>query len=192
MIHWIINPGLIIGDLILGLRVPKLIVEDKESNRSRWESTYIPCPHCDKLHDSRTWSKQNGTGFKNWFGLYCPNCKGIIPCLRNAFSLLIIIVTFPLWYFIKDRLKNNWLKKQPTRFENLTLHKVTNPYEGKGWLIQGLGWGFIMFIEELISGESIESKDILIGIGIWTIGGLWFGRIMNIIYLDENKSNAAP
>ena len=86
MIHWMINPGLVINELILGQRVPKVTLEDKESNKPRIERSYVPCPHCEKLHDSRTWSTQNNTGFKNWFGLYCNNCGKIIPCLINIFS----------------------------------------------------------------------------------------------------------
>ncbi|MDF1698231.1 MAG: hypothetical protein P1U56_20450 [Saprospiraceae bacterium] len=186
MIHWIINPGLAINELILGQRIPKLFLEDRGSNKPRIERSFVPCPHCEMLHDSRTWSLKNGTAFKNWFGLYCTNCNGIIPCLRNSLSLLIIVITFPFWFFIKDRIRNNWLKKQPNRFENLDLDSIQNPFEGKGWLKQGLSWGFFMFIfmtflYPLIKDEPIESRNILIGIPIWTIGGLCFGYTMKLL-----------
>lgn len=145
MLHWIINPGMVINELILGQRVPKISLEDKESGKPRIERSYIPCPHCEKIHDNRTWSTQNGTAFKNWFGLYCPNCREIIPCLWNIFSIITIAILFPIWFFLKDRLKENWIRKQSNRFEKLDLNSIPNPYEGKGWMKVGLGWGFFMF-----------------------------------------------
>ena len=196
MLHWVINPGLLINELILGQRVPKLSLEDKESNKSRIERSYIPCPHCERNHDSRTWSTQNGTAFKNWFGLYCPNCGEIIPCLRNIFSTLILVILFPIWYFFKNQLKESWIKKQPIRFETLDLNSIPNPYEGKGWIKEGLGWGLFMFIfmtflYPFFSGETIELKNVLTAIPIWTIGGLLFGYTMKLFMGTKNKTTTA-
>ena len=84
-----LNPGLAINELILGQRVPKIMLIDQISDKPFMERTYVPCPHCDTYHDGRTWSQQNNTAFKNWFGLYCPNCGDIIPCIRNWTSALI-------------------------------------------------------------------------------------------------------
>ena len=50
IIHWIINPGLVINELILGQRIPKIYLEDKESTKPRIDRTFVPCPHCEKLH----------------------------------------------------------------------------------------------------------------------------------------------
>ena len=97
MLHWILNPGLAINELILGQRIPKISLEDKTIDKPRIERSLVPCPHCDTLHDTRTWSIQNGTAFNNWFGLYCKNCGNIIPCLTNVFSFLILALTFPFW-----------------------------------------------------------------------------------------------
>lgn len=186
MIHWIINPGLAINELILGQRVPKVTLEDKESNRPRIERSYVPCPHCETIHDSRVWSPQNKTGFKNWYGLYCPTCGDVIPCLRNVFSWIILMITFPIWGWFRKSLKAQWLKKQPARFNNIDVHNLPNPYEGLGWLKQGLSFGSFMYVAMTIvipylSKEEITSKDLLIGIPVWLIAGLCFGFTMKLV-----------
>ena len=58
MIHWILNPGLAFNELILGQRVPKLSLVDKTSDKPLLERSYVPCPHCDEIHDHRIWSNQ--------------------------------------------------------------------------------------------------------------------------------------
>jgi hypothetical protein len=65
MIHWIINPALAFNEIILGQRIPKLSLIEKNSTKSISEKTYIPCPHCSTFHSSLKWSTQNGTAFKN-------------------------------------------------------------------------------------------------------------------------------
>lgn len=46
ILHYILNPGLAINELILGQRVPKITPEDKSSEKPRVERSYVPCPHC--------------------------------------------------------------------------------------------------------------------------------------------------
>ncbi len=184
MLHWIINPGLLINELILGQRIPKINLEDRTSNKPRLERSYVPCPHCETLHDSRTWSTQNGTGFKNWFGLYCPNCGEVIPCLMNAFTFIILAFTFPLWGWFKGTLKRAWLAKQPQRFEQLEVENIYNPYSGKGWVRYGIIWAAFMyvlmtFIFPLLTNDPITKKGILLGIPIWLVGGLLFGYFLH-------------
>lgn len=196
MIHWMINPALAINELILGQRVPKISLEDKQSDKPRIERTYIPCPHCEELHDSRTWSAENNTAFKNWFGLYCPNCGKIIPCLMNIFSLIILAITFPLWGWFKDSLKNNWLKKQPKRFADIDSTNFSNSYEGSGWLKQGLSFGIIMYffmtiLFPIILKEEITQENLLIGIPINLIGGLVFGYAMKLFMTKKEKNTTS-
>lgn len=185
-LHWILNPGLLINELILGQRVPKITLEDQRSDLPKFERMYIPCPHCQTVHDSRTWSPQNGTGFKNWFGLFCPKCENIIPCLMNLFSLLVLTITFPIWGWFKRDLKQSWLKKQPDRFKNSKIKTYQNPFQGKGWIKQGLMWGafmfvFMTFIFPFIDGSKITWISVLVAIPIWIIGGLVFGFWMKKI-----------
>ncbi len=189
MIHWILNPGLAINELLLGQRVPKLTLENITSNKTKFERIVIPCPHCKVLHDGRTWSTESGTAFKNWFGLYCKNCGKTIPCLLNAFSLIILIITFPLWGWFKKSLKSKWLDRQPDRYKNIDIGQIKNPFHKKKWVVTGLSWGIIMFVIMSVgypyfSSEEITLKSLSLGIGIWTIGGLSFGYSMKI-YMNK-------
>ena len=189
MIHWILNPGLAFNELILGQRVPKLYLVDIESNKPRIDRNFIPCPHCDKIHHGRTWGTKK-TAFKNWFGLYCPDCGGIIPCVRNIFSLLILIVTFPIWGWFRNTLKENWLKKQPKRFEASDPEDLPNPYEGWKWLNSAFFFGFFMFLfmtilEPFHYSKSILFNELLLNFFICLIAGLGFGYAMKLWSLQK-------
>ncbi|MCB0636933.1 MAG: hypothetical protein KDC54_09975 [Lewinella sp.] len=183
MLHWIINPGLAINELLLGQRVPRVSLEDKQSDRPRYERSFIPCPHCGTHHDSRTWSPQNGTAFRNWFGLYCPSCGEVIPCLTNVTSWLVLAATYPLWGWFRRPLRESWLRRQPARFAQLDLESVPDPFAGRGWIAQGLSWGLFMFVVMTflfppLIGDPITGRSILVGIPIWALGGLGFGYSM--------------
>lgn len=185
VLHWMLNPGLAINELIFGQRVPKISLEDKTINKPRIERTVVPCPHCKAMHDGRTWSTENGTAFKNWFGLYCTNCGGIIPCLMNVFSLIILTLTFPVWGWFRKSLKSSWLTKQPKRFQDINVDDIPNPYDKKAWRATGLSWGGSMFIIMSIiypyfDGQIITWWTLLLGLVIWTIGGLGFGYMMKL------------
>lgn len=195
MLHYIINPGLAINEILLGMKVPKISLVDKTSEKSLVERSFIPCPHCNTLHDHRTWSTQNKTAFKNWFGLFCPTCENIIPCLTNATSFILLALTFPLWGWFKNSLKKKWLEKQPHRFKNLDLESIPNPYENGGWIKIGSMWGLCMFvimtfIFPLMSGEDITLKSILTAIPIWVIGGLIFGYSMKFTMNRKGKRHS--
>lgn len=186
MLHWLLNPGIMVNELILGQRVPKISLEEKTTDKQWFERSIVPCPHCETLHDGRTWSSVNGTAFKNWFGLYCNTCGNIIPCLINVFSLIILIITFPIWGWFKTALKNNWLEKQPQRFFDINLETTTSPLQKISWLKIGLIWGAFMFLIFMVmlylDGSEISLKMILLGVVISAIGGLIFGYLMKIIF----------
>ena len=186
MLHWIINPGLAVNELIFGQRVPKIALIEKDRTKSLEEKTKIPCPHCNTIHSGIKWSIVNNTAFKNWFGLYCDNCGRTIPCLTNLTSYLILGLTFPFWIWFKDKWKKNWLEKQAARYRNLDLEKISNPFNGIGWIKEGVSWGFIMYVFmiilfPLINSEEITLKKLMIGIPIWLIGGLCYGYFMKLI-----------
>lgn len=192
MVHWMLNPGLAFNELILGQRIPKVMLEDKTSNKPRYERTFVPCPQCDTLHDGRTWSIQNNTGFKNWFGLYCPSCGGIIPCLTNFTSFIILAVTFPLWGWFRKPLKEKWLKQQPERFKNIDVNIIPDPFAKKGWIAYGLMFGVIMFLlmeiaTPLIMDEEITAFHLAIGVPVWLIAGLGWGYFMKVFSGKKGK-----
>ena len=185
MLHWIINPGLVFNEIILGQRLPKVMLIEKKSSKTLQEKTKIPCPHCGTLHSGLKWSTKNNA-FKNWFGLYCDNCGKTIPCLTNLTTFLLLGLTFPVWIWFKDKWKMTWLKKQPERYQNMDLKNVQNPFEEYGWIKLGLFWGLFMYIFmvllfPLIDGEGLSTWKVVLGIPIWTIGGIGFGYTMKLI-----------
>lgn len=180
LLHWIINPGLAINELVLGQRVPRVMLIDKTSDKPLMERTYVPCPHCGTRHDGRTWSSKNGTAYKNWFGYYCPECGGIIPCLHNATAYLLMIITFPVWGWFKSSWKAKWLEKQPARYENITFGQVR--HSDIAWWKIGLRFGGFMYVFMTLFFLILEPSEFsyvaLISIPLWLCGGLAFGYIM--------------
>ena len=195
ILHWIINPGLVINELILGQTIPKVMLIEREGDKPFFERSLVPCPHCGTLHNGLKWSFQNKTAFKNWYGFYCDNCGKIIPPQRNLTSLLILTITFPLWGWFRKTLKENWLKKQPERYKNINLELPKKKNTTKNWLKSGLFFGLFMyvmmtFIFPLIEQESINIKQILISIPLWLIAGLGWGYTMKIwVNKKEKKSS---
>ena len=179
-LHWILNPGLAINELVLGQRIPKLMLIDKTSDKPLMERTYVPCPHCNTLHDGRTWSTENGTAFKNWFGYYCPDCGDIIPCLHNGLAYLILAITYPLWGWFSDNIRQQWLAKQPARYENTGTEYPQ--YENTPWVKIGLTFAGIAFIAaagmQVILGSEQLIESLLISLASSAVGGLIFGLIM--------------
>lgn len=196
MLHWILNPAIALTEMGFGQRVPKVFLEDKTSRKPKNERSYIPCPHCDTIHDHRTWSLQNDTLFRNWFGLYCPQCGQIIPCIINWLSFLLLCLSYPIWGWFKNDLKRKWLEKQPERFINLDLEKTSNPFEHKGWIKQGLTWGLLMYIFmgvlfPLMLREPITWARLLWQIPYWGIVGLAYGYFMRWLFNKQAKKAAA-
>ncbi|MBK9106904.1 MAG: hypothetical protein IPM92_00615 [Saprospiraceae bacterium] len=191
-LHWLLNPGCAVVELFFGQRVAKISLLDRESDKPRFERTFIPCPHCHTLHDGRTWSVENGTGFKNWFGLYCPKCGNIIPCLMNFTSFLILALLFPIWGWFRKSLKENWLKVQPDRFKSLDIEKTYNPYAGYGWIKKGFVTGFVYFlfkslVEPYFSEQAFSWDTVKGNILPAFIFGFLFGLCMKIFMSKRGK-----
>lgn len=187
MLHWIINPGLAINELIIGQRVPKIILEDKSVKKPRIERTYYPCPHCKTMHDSRIWSTENPTAYKNWFGLYCRDCGNVIPCLMNVFSFLILALSFPIWGWFRKRMREKWLKQQATRYENLSIKTDSHSFDSKNWISTGLSFGILMFISinlvyPLLTSSPIILNQLAFMLILWLIVGLAFGYSLKWYY----------
>ena len=117
ILFWVLCPVVIFNELIAGQRLPKVTLIEKKSDKPRTGRTYVPCPHCETLNDLRLWGEGNalGNAFGRWFGLVCPSCHEIIPCLWNIFSLAILAITFPLWYFPARFFRQRWLEKEKER-----------------------------------------------------------------------------
>lgn len=183
-IHFVfykLNPGIAINELILGQRTPKIMLLDKTSDKPSMERTVIPCPHCETFHDGRTWSGVNKTVLKNWFGLFCPTCQNIIPCLRNWTSGLILIITYPIWFWWIKKWKQSWLSIQPERYAHIDVEAVA--HKSFQWIKNGLSFGILMaisinLIPLLIFGLKFQLSTFLMTLPIWIITGLLFGFLL--------------
>jgi hypothetical protein len=188
VLHWMINPGLAVNELLLGQRVPKIMLIDKQSSKSLPEKSYVPCPHCNTIHHGLKWSSQNNTAFKNWFGLYCDHCEKVIPCAWNLTSLLILAVTFPLWLPFRKMLRANWMQMQRRRFArplDTTMKQIS-------WKHTGTGWAVSMFIImqlvfPLITGEPITGKSLLVGAIVWAVAGFAFAFMMKFMLVRRQS-----
>ncbi len=194
-IHLMINPGVAVLELLLGMRSPILTIVDKTMKTDLMQRSFIPCPHCKTIHDARLWSVEHKTVYKNWFGLYCIACGKIIPCIMNVFTFLILVLTFPFWFLFKQSLKNRWLAVQKQRFENIEVEQVENPFGKKSWVYQGLSWGLFMFFFMMIFYRlfvdefQFSVSYVLSNIIIWSLGGLIYGYIMHLFMARKGKSD---
>ena len=190
VLHWVLNPGLMFNELILGQRQPKVSLIDKESDKSLLERCYIPCPHCETLNDNRLWGKRNTFG--HWFGLVCPSCHQVIPCLWNIFSLAVLAITFPLWYLPARFFRQRWLEKEKKRLASVLEGPLTQARD-INWFLRGIFFfgGLIWVIMEVIpqvwevlNGGEWDLIMMFITLPIWLVPGfvcgcLWMPRWMN-------------
>lgn len=187
VLHFILNPGLAFNELVLGQRVPQIMLIEKNSKLSLVERSYVPCPHCHTLHSSMKWSPQNNTAFGNWYGLYCDHCGGIIPCVRNLTSYVFLLISFPFWYFSKEKRKQKWLQKQQQKFAKPL--SLTPPQ--KAWWQTGLSFGFFLFISYLLiywfEEGHLTGKDVLNKLISASIAGLLFGLFMKMILPGKKR-----
>lgn len=194
-LHWILNPGLVINELFLGQRIPKVTLQDKTASRCITnQNLYVPCPHCKTVHDSRIWSMEHGTAFKNWFGLYCPQCHNTIPCIMNVFSFLILVVSSPLWWWFRQSLKQIWKEKQSQRFSHIKEKNLDCPTNPNGWVKFGIRWGICMFVIitfvlPLTQNREIEISEVLRLLTYWLSMGFGVGLFIKHL-MNQNQEES--
>ncbi len=193
VLFWVLNPVLIVNELIFGQRIPKVTLIDKKSDKPLLERTYIPCPHCETLNDARLWGK--GNSFGHWFGFVCPSCHQTIPCLWNIFSLAILAITFPLWYLPVRFFRQRWLEKEKKRVANALKHPFIQVKFVHWVLIYTFVWGGFMWIvmevvpqaRKVWRGEEWDLRMMFVGLGIWLVTGFALGLFMG--FWMNSKSN---
>jgi hypothetical protein len=181
LLHWILNPGLVINELLLGQRIPKLLLIDQASNAPFIERQRVPCPSCGDIHDGRLWSKSNSFG--HWFGYVCPSCGKQIPCLWNVASLLVLALTFPIWMTIRHFGEAKWLAYERVRIERARQSGVAT-HEPPKWWRMGLIWGAVMFglsVFKSAASHRLGMHELLVQAAVWTVGGLVFGGFMWLV-----------
>ena len=187
----VLNPAIMFNELILGQRLPKVTLIDKKSDKPFFERCYIPCPHCETLNDNRLWGKRNTFG--HWFGLVCPSCHQVIPCLWNIFSLAVLAITFPLWYFPARFFRQRWLEIEKKRLASVLEGPLTQARDDINWFLRsifffgGLVWVILEIIPQVwkvLNGGEWDLIMMFIAFPIWLFPGfvcslLWMPRWMN-------------
>ena len=195
VLFWVLFPGTMFFELMLGLRLPKVVLVDKESDKPQMERTYVPCPHCETLNDHRLWA--NGNAFGHWFGLVCPSCHQIIPCLWNIFSLAVLAITFPLWYFPVRFFRHRWIEKDKERLAKVLERPliqakfINSPLI---FLISAFASGVSMWVmwvvfEGLWNGKEWDLKTMLGSLPICMVGG--FGMAVFGRWIEKDKERLA-
>jgi hypothetical protein len=177
-LFWILNPAMAFNELVLGQRLPRLMLEAKTTDVPLSERTYVPCPACGALHDARLWTGRDA--FAHWFGYVCPTCHARIPCLWNLTSLIVLVITFPIWIWFKRPLERFWIEREKQRIAQ----SVTKGLSSSGpwlWLRTGLMFGGVMFLVLLLRNgipPVLEANKVIFLTGLCLLGGMLFGLFM--------------
>ena len=188
VLFWVLFPGIMFFELMSGLRLPKVVLVDKESDK-----LYVPCPHCETLNDKGLWAK--GNAFGHWFGLVCPSCHQIIPCLWNIFSLAVLAITFPLWYFPVRFFRHRWIEKERlAKVLERPLIQAKSINSPLIFLISAFASGVSMWVmwvvfEGLLNGKEWDLKTMLGSLPICMIGG--FGMAVFSRWIEKDKERLA-
>ena len=182
ILFWVLCPALIFNELIFGQRLPKVMLIDKESDKPLMERTYVPCPHCETLNHQRLWAKWNGFG--HWFGFVCPSCHQVIPCLWNIFSLAILAVTLPLWYFPARFFRRRWLDIEKKRLAR-ALERPLIEIKFIHWLLIGVfGCGVLSWVLfegwQVLDGREWDLMKMIGNLPIWLVSGFVWGLLMHL------------
>jgi len=191
----ILNPGLTINELVLGQRFPSAIYNCKSCEVPLYLRSYLHCPECNTFHSGMIWSGKNA--FRHWFGFFCPNCGGEIPCERNIFTRLLLLLTAPLWWLPAKRMKLEMQTKAVKRIESAKGELEIKEPEPIDYKKIGFQYGLYMYISSVllfpliytISTGPFElqkflitlAANVVVGPLVWIPGGLFFGFSMKLI-----------
>lgn len=99
ILHWVLNPGLVVNELLLGQRIPRITYACRQCGNSTTLLRYYQCPECGQFHPEAVWSGKNGFG--HWLGLICPDCGGEIPCVINVTSWILLARLSPVNWVLR-------------------------------------------------------------------------------------------
>jgi len=94
ILHFQVNPGLVVNETIFGQRVPKTTFCAKCPGICQ---QYAQCPGCSRFHHAKIWDK---CAFGNWAGVACPDCGESMPCHHNILTHLVLFVLLPFRWAI--------------------------------------------------------------------------------------------
>lgn len=148
-VHWALNPGLAINEIVMGLRIAKTTFVCTGCTTPLFERCYLHCPRCNKFQTGLLWGKPNHLW--HWFGLICPDCGDAIPSFRNATAVAIEWLTIPFWYvpvhrwkpqrLLEERERVNQMRRTGTAHLSIEVESRATAIR-QGMLAGLLWWGF--------------------------------------------------
>ncbi|WP_439635012.1 hypothetical protein [Oceanicaulis sp.] len=192
ILHWVLNPGLAINELVLGQRIPRLTLIDTQSEAPLVDRQYIPCPHCQALNPAVVYKNAR---FGNYAGLVCPECGEEIPTVKNALTWLLLMISWPLWAPFKRRVAPAMLAKQRAKMLHQTPDDARAPSQSKVSGLKlgaffGLFMGLFFFATAMLGGGGFGAALTSSAIG-GALGGVFFGVTMKL-FLTVAGRRAAP
>ena len=155
-------------EVLLGIRTAKLTLLCKNCDLPASDCVYILCPTCHQMNSERLWIGKNAKG--HWFGLVCKSCGGVIPCLWSYSSLLLLGITFPIWFLPVRLLKPSWVELEKRRIAKA----IPKPVTETKWWAMALQFGCVMwailFVRALFSHPNLNVKDLIAGLIGTTVG----------------------
>lgn len=190
LLHWVINPGLAVNELLLGQRVPKLSLECQDCKLPLLERSLVPCPNCGVVHDGRIWAGHSAFG--NWLGLVCPSCTQRIPALWGLASLALLALTSPVWYlpyrfYFRDRrVQGPSTQIPPTRTASARNSVKMALMFG---LLMYAGFSVVPTLLDYREAGVLSTRKLLSGLFVCGLGSVFFGGFMHW-YLNRRTRKA--
>lgn len=189
LLHFVVNPVFVINELILGQRMPAVILVDRHADKPWTARQYARCPECGEMNDA--WAYQTSVG--NYAGLACGACGAKIPTLTNALSGLILILTWPLWKPLERRYGPALLARQRERGLRRTAGSRGAPASGlKMGLIFGSYMAVFFIVQQLIMGMP-PAAAMIGGLLGGVVAGALFGGVMKLVTARRGRTGpSAP
>jgi len=188
IISYVVAPPLAFNELILGQRMPKVLLIEKKSERPLVQRQWVPCPDCGAMNDGRLWAKGNALG--HWFGYVCPVCAGRIPCHWNIFSILILAISFPIWMPIRRLVEEKWLRYELSRVRRAQEGPLVEAKLVTCLLVGTFFWGGFMWVMMsllwLLIGQ-LSWRFVLLQLPVWLTAGFLWGLAMYLLMNRRGK-----
>lgn len=194
LVHWVLNPGLAINELVLGQRLVQVSLIDHTSPAPLVDRTYYPCDTCGAQNAAGLYERRR---IGNHAGLVCAACGDKLPTLKNALSWVVLMITWPLWKPLERRFGPGLLARQRAA---LTADAAIDapPPKPVSALNMGLMFGCTMgvffFVQSLVQLSAATPGDWVsagIGAGLGgTIAGVIFGATMKAVLARGGRSSA--
>lgn len=188
LLHWVLNPGAVFNELILGQRLPRIMLIERHSPRPFAERLFVLCPGCGTIHPGRLWSGRNA--FWHWLGYVCPTCGEFIPSLWNVFSLVLAAALTPLWIGPLLIFRESWRQYELGRVRR-ALESLPVRAKKIAWVRTGvLSWGGMMWLLcgvvpqlwAVARGREPHWMNAAVQLPMWLLAGyvwgLWMGHLM--------------